>query len=78
MTKAPIAIEKNVPMPDRQNGRGKFSQWDATLAAMEIGDSVGRLTEKEANTLASRGRDIFGFKMSQRKTDGIFRVWRIA
>lgn len=76
------SIEKNVPMPNGStNPRRTILQ---TLAKMEIGDSVGGLTEREARNFQNsvgqhQKHSPDPHKVSiRRQDDGSYRVWRVA
>ena len=72
-----MKIEKNVPLPTRKSGRGKFSE---TVDAMQEGDSVFVDTFKDAvalsNSIARKHPLGKGAVRAQR--DGGYRVWRIS
>ncbi len=63
-------IEKGVPMPNN-----KTTALSQALRAMEIGDSF--LIINRNFNLAMYQRKI-GIKLTQRKTDGGYRIWRTA
>jgi len=67
-----LSIEKNIPIPARK-GWGKFHD---TIHSMEIGDSVLLTEQRDVANFMSVGKRV-GLKMSSRKVDGGWRVWRI-
>lgn len=72
-----IKIEKNIPMPERNYGRPNASSaLDPFIHALQPGDSIGRLSEKEVRKFYQRAREKFGKVLSYRiQDDGTYRIW---
>lgn len=69
-----ISIEKGVPIPAfKSAGWGKFGK---TVHEMEVGDSVLVTGQNDVCNLQTQGRRL-GLRMSSRKVEGGWRVWRI-
>jgi hypothetical protein len=66
----PIKFDKNVPIPARKK--------QSAYAHMEVGDSLGGLTEAEANNTCLAIAYVFGKGAATRRRmpDGTYRVWR--
>ena len=69
----PYTIDKNVPIPEATNKATMSEQ----AKMMEIGDSIGSLTNKEAKSLGQAIRNL-GFQQHTRKEEGGNRVWKKA
>lgn len=70
-----IKIDKGVPLPPERMNRG--GKWKSTVAQMNVGDSVGGLSENQVVGITSAIKRA-GFKATQRKEDGgTFRIWKL-
>ena len=73
-----ICIDKNIPIPPRirSGGRKPKYPWDT----VEIGDSFLLATSNVDSAHAQAGHAAvrYGIKLSVRKTNEGYRVWRIA
>ena len=68
-----ISIDKGIPMPERRSGWGKFGN---TVREMEVGDSVLVTERGDVPNLQASARRI-GLRMTSRKVEGGWRVWRV-
>lgn len=67
-------IESGIPIPEPPRKR---SRWKADLGAMQPGQSS--FFEDHGKALSFRAAGYYmGYKMSMRKLEGGWRVWRIA
>lgn len=67
-----LLIEKGVPIPKRAG----WSKYSKAIREMEVGDSVFVTEQKEVCNLQSTSYRL-GIRMSSRKVDGGWRLWRI-
>lgn len=65
-----VSIDKGIPMPE---GWSKFGN---TIREMEVGDSVLLTDQRDVSNLQSSAKRI-GLRMTSRKVEGGWRVWRI-
>lgn len=67
-----LSIEKGVPIPKREG----WSKYSKTIREMEVGDSVFVTQQKEACNFHTTSYRL-NVRMSSRKVDGGWRVWRV-
>jgi hypothetical protein len=68
-----LSIDKGIPMPEERSGWGKFGN---TIREMEVGDSVLVTEQRDVPNLQASAKRI-GLRMTSRKVEGGWRVWRI-
>lgn len=69
-----MVIEKGVPIPQKNGPRSAVGR---TVEQMEVNDSVLVDTVGKAQNLLKAGK-VRGRKMTFRKVDGGWRIWRIS
>ena len=75
-----IEIEKGVPLPKRSRGPGRPRSGKYPFQQMEVGDSflISNVASNSVACISGRWAKRTGFKFSQRKVEGGYRVWRVA
>jgi len=73
-TPTKIRIEPNVPIPAPRNG-SRGGRWRRVAETMRDGDSVGKLTHKEADALIKSIKASGRTAVVRKSEEGVCRVW---